>query len=264
MNLMPDQQHSQFLLHGQGRFADESCRSDEGVPEHRHYFYRLRLNLFIQAAKGQNPANLDAIEIAGILEGFGRDGSLTAYHFSEMVDAVRILLTNYLSCPAALQVDWAYWKSSARGIAGDHATTARQHSPKDLVFLKINRRDNEYSEIRMQHRDLIVRFVTEIRARGYAYRTEEAYEQWIVRYISFCRGESPEDTGANHVSKYLNDLVVNGNVSASTQNQALNALIFLYKQVLRVPIGDLDNYSNPAMTSARCRSCWDIPMLPPP
>ncbi len=109
--------------------------------------------------------------------------------------------------------------------------------------MKVKKSSGVLADTRKQHRKMIVRLVTEIRARGFAYRTEEAYEQWVVRYIVFCKGASPEETGADHVAKYLNDLVVSGNVSASTQNQALNALIFLYKQVLRAPLGQLENFA---------------------
>ena len=85
--------------------------------------------------------------------------------------------------------------------------------------------------------------ITEIRARGYAYKTEQAYEQWVCRYIAFCKGKSPEKAGPQSVTKFLNELVVSRNVSASTQNQALNALVFLYKNVLKIELGLLENFA---------------------
>ena len=109
--------------------------------------------------------------------------------------------------------------------------------------MKARRSGGKYTALRKQHQALIIRFCTEIRARGYSDRTEEAYEQWVIRYITFCQGKSPEEAGLDQVTKYLHDLVITGNVSASTQNQALNALIFLYKQVLRLPVGQLDDFA---------------------
>lgn len=240
---MSDQSHSGFFLVGQTRIAFDKCLTSEGVPSKSHSYFRYRANQFIKSANGRNPTDLSVEEITAILGAFGRDEQLADWQFSQLVEAVRILLSKYLTSQAAGHVDWAYWRASARSVSGDHATTAREHSPGELVYLKVSRSDGEYSDIRRQHRDLIVCFVTQIRARGYAYRTEEAYEQWVVRYIAFCKGKSPKETGADHVAKYLNDLVISGNVSASTQNQALNALIFLYKQVLRMPLGLLENFA---------------------
>lgn len=240
---MADQSFTQFLLAGQLRVKFEQYLLKEGVPAKNHTYYRYWANHFIKSADGKNPVHLHADAITALLTNFGRDEKLADWQFAQLICAVNIYLTKCLKIQAAKQVDWQYWKNSARGIAQAHPTTAREYSPGELSYLKSRREDSKHSDIRNQHRKLIVRMVTEIRARGYAYRTEEAYEQWVVRYIDYCKGQSPMDTGADNVTKFLNDLVVTGNVSASTQNQALNALIFLYKQVLRAPLGQLENFS---------------------
>lgn len=73
----------------------------------------------------------------------------------------------------------------------------------------------------------------------YAYRTEQSYCQWILRYIRYHGGNThPAQLSASDIERYLSYLVVEGKVSASTQKQALNALIFLYKKVLDMPIED--------------------------
>jgi len=86
-----------------------------------------------------------------------------------------------------------------------------------------------------------------IRLRHYSIRTEQAYTDWIKRYILFHfssdhphPGPLPEgegklrEMGAAEVEQFLTHLTVQGNVAASTQNQALSALLFLYKEVLKV------------------------------
>ena len=85
-----------------------------------------------------------------------------------------------------------------------------------------------------------------IRTRHYSRRTEEAYAQWIRRYIVFHHKTHPSEMGATEVSRFLTWLAVERQVSASTQNQALSALLFLYKQVLAVEIGPV-----PAVVRAR-------------
>lgn len=76
-----------------------------------------------------------------------------------------------------------------------------------------------------------------VRTRHYSRPTEEAYVGWIRRYIVFHRKTHPAQIGALEISQFLTWLAVDRQVSASTQNQALSALLFLYKQVLSIEIG---------------------------
>jgi integron integrase len=78
------------------------------------------------------------------------------------------------------------------------------------------------------------------RVRHYSPRTEECYVQWATRYILFHGKRHPRDMGTAEIERFLTDLAVNGHVSRSTQTQALNALVFLYTQVLRRDVGRLD------------------------
>ncbi|MCY7277679.1 MAG: phage integrase N-terminal SAM-like domain-containing protein, partial [Phormidesmis sp. CAN_BIN44] len=75
-----------------------------------------------------------------------------------------------------------------------------------------------------------------IRVKHYSYRTEESYVQWIRRYILFHDKRHPKDMGTPEIEAFLTHLAVTNKVSASTQNQALSALIFLYRQVLRLEL----------------------------
>ncbi len=72
-----------------------------------------------------------------------------------------------------------------------------------------------------------------IRRKHYSIRTEEAYVLWIKRYILFHDKRHPKEMGAPEIEAFLTHLAVGLNVAASTQNQALNALLFLYRQVLQ-------------------------------
>src|SRR6266581_1358700 len=96
----------------------------------------------------------------------------------------------------------------------------------------------------------------EIRLRHYSLRTEEAYVDWIKRFIHFHKGRAapdpsgggeasgwrdPRDMGAAEVRQFLEHLAADGNVAAATQNQALNAQVFLYHAVLKIKLGELSN-----------------------
>ena len=80
-----------------------------------------------------------------------------------------------------------------------------------------------------------------MRLRHYSLRTEEAYIGWIRRYILFHGKRHPRELDEKHVSQFLTSLAINGRVAAATQNQALNALLFLYKEVLRHELGFVAN-----------------------
>src|SRR5262249_25024228 len=77
------------------------------------------------------------------------------------------------------------------------------------------------------------------RVRPYSYRREEAYGQWIRRFILHHGKRHPLEMGAAQINAFLTHLAVDGHVSASTQNQALAALLFLYEKVLDRQQGEL-------------------------
>src|ERR1700730_19244321 len=81
-----------------------------------------------------------------------------------------------------------------------------------------------------------------IRLKHYSLRTEEAYWQWIKRFILFHGKRHPNEMGEAEVGAFLTHLAVDKNVAASTQNQALSALLFLYKEVLKTPLDWIENF----------------------
>ncbi len=78
-----------------------------------------------------------------------------------------------------------------------------------------------------------------LQARHYSRRTVQSYSQWIKRFILFHGKRHPLEMGERQINAFLTDLAVHGKVSASTQTQALSALLFLYRHVLGRKIGDL-------------------------
>ncbi len=91
---------------------------------------------------------------------------------------------------------------------------------------------------------------TVLRVRRYSYRTEKTYVQWIRQYIFFHNVKHPKDMGATEIEAFLTDLAVERTVSAATQNQALAALLFLYREVLSVDLPWLEKFM-PARKSSR-------------
>ena len=79
-----------------------------------------------------------------------------------------------------------------------------------------------------------------LRAKHYAYRTEQCYVHWIIRYIRFQGVKHPNTMGTSEIEQFLTHLATHDKVAASTQNQALGALLFLYRDVLKFEVGDLN------------------------
>jgi integron integrase len=77
-----------------------------------------------------------------------------------------------------------------------------------------------------------------LRAKHYSIRTEEAYLDWIKRFILFHHKRHPQEMGTPEIQTFLTYLAVDLHIAASTQNQALSAILFLYREVLNLPILD--------------------------
>ncbi|MEA2165676.1 MAG: hypothetical protein QOK37_3803 [Thermoanaerobaculia bacterium] len=96
---------------------------------------------------------------------------------------------------------------------------------------------------------LLARVRIAVRTRHYSIRTEEAYVMWVKRFILFHDKKHPATLGAEEANAFLSHLATDRNVAASTQNQALGALLFLYRHVLEEPlpwIKDLIRAARPA------------------
>lgn len=92
----------------------------------------------------------------------------------------------------------------------------------------------------MEKPRLLDKLRTAIRIRHYSYRTEQTYVRWTVRFVRHHKMRHPKDMGATEVAAFLSHLAEELAVSASTQNQALNAIVFLYKHVLSRELGNIE------------------------
>jgi integron integrase len=99
------------------------------------------------------------------------------------------------------------------------------------------------ARLRQLHGGIITQMQSEIRVRHYSIRTEEAYVNWIERFLSFHGLKDPAAFDAGHIRKYLDFLAEERGVSSSTQNQALNAIVFLFTQVMKKDPGDFNDFA---------------------
>jgi len=110
-----------------------------------------------------------------------------------------------------------------------------------------------------------------IRLKHYSYHTEKQYIHWIRRFILFHNKQHPASMGRDEIEAFLTHLAIDRKVAASTQNQALHALLFLYKSVLEAPFDErhlmsawmpfapaVQNISLPCLPEKRLCCCWIV------
>jgi site-specific recombinase XerD len=105
-------------------------------------------------------------------------------------------------------------------------------------LLKVEQKENVNMAKTSYSSPLLSQIAQAIRVRHDSIRTEKSYIDWIKRFIYFHHKRHPKEMGGAEVAAFLTHLAVDRNVAAATQNQALNALVFLYKVVLQRPLQD--------------------------
>ena len=195
---------------------------------------------YIHAHKDQRLATHRTDDLTAYLEKKGRSGRLTDWQFAQLVRALQILFVGLVKAPWALKFPWQDWIDNTQGLAPTHATVARDYDQSvPASQISVNPAGNEHAaqqligEFKRQFPEHASRLITEIRTRQYSYRTEQAYLAWLARYTRFHDMHDPAALEDAAIGRFLEYLVVHRHVSGSTQNQALNALIFFYKQVLK-------------------------------
>ena len=217
------------------------CLSDKGVKQSVTRWYVVRAEQYITAFPNKRLSGHKPRDVNEYLKKQGRSGSIQDWQFRQMVDAIQNLFA-MLNASWFSEVDWKYWTASADSLSETHSTIARQVPAEKTIDRLANLKNSELTEVRRIHRDLLKQLLIEIRRRGYSIRTEQAYESWVARFIAFCNNRNPCELGGDEVVSFLQHLAVRRNVSASTQNQALNALVFFYDQVLKKPLGDFGDF----------------------
>ena len=215
----------------------------KGVQSTAARWYVIRAEQYLQAFLHKRLADHTPQDVTDYLEKLGRIGSITDWQYRQTVDALQqLFVTSEVSW--VQQFDWAYWKASARTLPVHHPTIAREAAPATVRGNAEHQQMGGASLARVRDTPpaLLDALRAEIRRRGYLIRTEQAYESWVARYLAFVGDADPCGVGDAEVRAFLQHLAVERLVTASTQNQALNALVFFSQHVLQQPLGDLDGF----------------------
>lgn len=228
------------------------------VRESKIPYYVRFVERFIKACptplRQRTPQDLDHF-----LEELGRNPRLEDWQAIQAVDAFQILFGHLIITPWASRFDWEGWRLGFRNLPSSHPTLARSQASPPFAERerKLEDRPCEPS------RSLINRMRSEIRVRNLSIRTEQTYLEWIRRFLGWCppfeEGESraadsgngefemavPPEFWIEQMREFLRHLAEDRLVSAATQAQALNAVIFFCRHVLALESTDLGDVQRP-------------------
>jgi integron integrase len=203
------------------------------VPAKARRWYVARVEDFLRQVKPASLQSLSPEQVTGYFQDLSRQGKLLDWQFRQAVDALHILLTDLANTPAAGNVDWDYWREAAVELKPVHATVARDQ-PIEQVLQQAPKFAPAAASM-----PVLQDLARQLRTRQYSIRTEQSYADWCQRFLRFCADKPIESLGDGDVERFLSHLVIERKVAASTQNLALNALSFLFKEVLDRPLDAL-------------------------
>jgi len=199
----------------------------KGVPEKYRRYYVRHVEELLAAFPGAKLSDLSNDQITAYLQKLATVSKGPAWLFRQKVDALQLLLVDLCGNRQAREVDWAYWSQAGFDeLPAEHPTLARELNPESTLKKPAAR------DLDPACRDSVLKLVRIIRTKQYSIRTEEAYRDWIVRFLAFS-GKTPEVVVSEDAGQFLSQLAIERNVSVSTQRQALNALNFYFKHVLQ-------------------------------
>ena len=195
---------------------------------------------FAYALDGKHLRDLDRSYVDNYLDELGRNGEFEAWQLRQVISALRILFQDMTDCVWAGLYDWDGKRDACEELPGLHPTIARETGAEETVRKRtaVRRTISDASTLKTLGR---LRDLTRI--RNLSIRTEQTYSEWAERFAGFCGGVFPGEP--SKVVAFLEHLALVNRVAPATQAQALNALVFLYREVMQVDLCDLGNYERP-------------------
>ena len=199
----------------------EKFINGKGITSKYAKFYMIWAKKYVRYNNNEIPVDITKSDIDSFKNYLTQDSTVISWQIEQAMKTVALLRL--------------FIGSSLVQISTAERFTQHKVSFKDSVIQK----DAHISE---DFKELIGRVTKEIRYLHYSIRTEQNYTQWIIRFLVFHKGKAINGLTAPEIKKYLEYLALERGVSASTQNQALNAIVFLFKNVLKKEPGVIGDF----------------------
>ena len=217
-----------------------------GIKDSTVRWYVIHAERYIKAHSNLRLSEHSRETMEDYLQEMARQPRLKDWQYKQIIKALQVLFVNLIKASWAVDFPWQNRIDEVKNLPIDHATIARDGGVQRHASSNTRSEDksnlngdsllSKISKVFPSHFDGIV---SAIRTNHYSIRTERAYTEWLARFINFHNMIDPAGLRPEHIAQYLDFLVVKRNVSSSTQSQALNALVFFYKNVLAVELGDI-------------------------
>ena len=220
----------------------------DGVAGKKAAYMVQRAQEFTYSLEGKRLKSVEDRDIEQWLGELGRNRHLAGWQLVQAHEAVHFLLTRMLSGPDVPAVDWNRLLEPLLAIDDDHPTLIREKRVEQILDERAARAKVGLGP---EAAAALKRLRKLTRTRNMAIRTEQTYAEWAERFLAYFKGALP---AWNRIGEYLDYLALERKVASSTQAQALNALVFLYREVLGVDVGDLSHFR-------RARSSGKLPVV---
>lgn len=204
---------------------------------------------FVYSLEGVRLKAVTQAVIQRWIEDLDRNKDFEDWQLHQALKAVRILMDTMVASADRSQIDWDELVSLCEELGAEHVTLARTQSAAEIVEKSLSKAD---CRLNAEAAGALRKLREVIRLRNMAIRTEQTYADWVERYLIYNEGKLPPSP--QYVPTFLNYLALEQNVAAATQAQALNALIFLYREVLEMDLGILDGFK-------RARASRKLPVV---
>ena len=229
-----------------------------GVEERVRSFYAHWVRRFFDSYRGRRRRDLGRTEVEAFLEALASDPAVTDWQVRQARDALEVYYEQFRGIALASRqirrapVEEPTASAATEGKADPkesrqepacRGASDRPPEPgvtKESERIPRPRRRRGAGQVDWEALEQAAR--TALRTEHYALKTEKAYIHWIRRFVSYHHGRRPSEMGAPEIHQFLSHLAVNRRVAASTQNQALNAIGFLYRKVVKKEPGDFSDF----------------------
>jgi hypothetical protein len=197
-----------------------------------------QIRLFIEKLKSKKQTPQQCIQATHAISLYFESQKWKNAHHSRPTDTKPTISTSPANPPKKVQKTTSTVTNSR--ISGNHEATVVESFPSFQA-----KRKNRYNEWRCLEKSqspvwdhAIDMLAAEIKTRHYSRKTLKTYADWVRKFQHYLRDKPPQELSSVDVKKYLTYLAVQCRVASSTQNQAFNALLFLYRHVLKIDFGD--------------------------
>ena len=205
-----------------------------GIKHNVQPWYARNAQQFLREIDGE-PASLTHQQVEQHIESIPGSRFKTDWQQAQYIDSVKILLIKTLHLRWAQELPWDDWISATKTLRPDHATLAREVINDTPVALSFS------TELNAEHLASLQSLIRSLRENNYAIRTETTYSHWVMRFLLSVHNKSTASLGDTDVKAFLSELVLHRTVSKSTQNVALNSLVYYFKHVIARPLGEFSH-----------------------